>query len=94
MGERNKRSARIIHAGAYETFHLSDFIYGLMPRSISQDFDCREAKPRSHGASPQTQKRGTAAVAQSPFLTPGSWPRESLIHSSFSPKSVRPAPPT
>ncbi|MDE0143462.1 MAG: hypothetical protein OXI80_12920 [Caldilineaceae bacterium] len=54
MGERNKRSARIIHAGAYETFHLSDFIYGLMPRSIAQDFDCREAKPRSHGASPQT----------------------------------------
>lgn len=49
MGERNKRSARFIHAGAYWTFHLADFIYGLLWGSIALDFDCREAKPGSDG---------------------------------------------
>ena len=48
-GERNKRSVRFIHADAYETFHLADFIYELMRGSIALDFDCREAKPGSNG---------------------------------------------
>ena len=48
-GERNKRSVRFIHADAYETIHLADFIYELMQGSIALDFDCREAKPGSDG---------------------------------------------
>ena len=48
-GERNKRSVRFIHADAYETVHLADFIYELMRGSIALDFDCREAKPGSNG---------------------------------------------
>ena len=48
-GERNKRSVRFIHADAYETFHLADFIYELMRGSIALDLHCREAKPGSDG---------------------------------------------
>lgn len=55
-GERKKRSVRFIHADAYATFHLSDFICELMRGSIALDFDCREARPgrdglRDHGIS-------------------------------------------
>lgn len=46
---RNKRSVRFIHADAYETFHLADFIYELMRGSIALDFDCRETGPGSDG---------------------------------------------
>ncbi len=44
-----KRSVRFIHADAYETIHLADFIYQLMRCSIALDFDGREAKPGSNG---------------------------------------------
>ena len=48
-GERKKRSVRFLHADAYETFHLADFIYELIRGSIALDFDCRENKPGSTG---------------------------------------------
>lgn len=54
-GEIKKRKVRFLHADAYETFYLNDFIYDLVRGTIFLDFDCRESSPgsdglRNHGA--------------------------------------------
>ncbi len=48
-GEISKRRVRFLYADAFETFHLTDFIYELIRGSIALDFDCRESKPGSTG---------------------------------------------
>ena len=48
-GERNGQTIRFIHADAFETFHLTDFIAEVLRGAIVIDFDCREAKPGSDG---------------------------------------------
>lgn len=54
-GERKGRDIRIVRADAYQTFHLTDFVYEVLMGRIAIDFDAREARPgsdglRNHGA--------------------------------------------
>ena len=49
QGERKGQSVRFLHADAYETFHLADFVYELVSGTIALDFDCREMTPGSDG---------------------------------------------
>ena len=50
-GEYSKvnRTVRFLHADAFETFHLADFVYEVLRGEIVIDFDCREARPGSAG---------------------------------------------
>ncbi len=52
--QRSNKIVQFIQADAFETFHLSDFIYELVRGQIALDFDCREKSPgsdalRNHG---------------------------------------------